>query len=143
VADHANESITVKADPASIMAVIADFAAYPDWAGPVKRIEILEEGPDGKAKQVRFHVEIMGLSDTYTNEYTWDGDRRVDWTMIEGKSQKSQQGSYELAKDGSATKLTYDLTVEIAIPVPGLIRRRIQGKIVDTALKDLKKRAEA
>jgi ribosome-associated toxin RatA of RatAB toxin-antitoxin module len=143
VADHANESITVQADPASIMAVIADFPAYPDWAGPVKRVEVLEEGPDGKAKTVRFHVEIMGLSDTYTNEYTWDGDRRVDWTMIEGKSQKSQQGSYELAKSGSATKLTYDLTVEIAIPVPGLIRRRIQGKIVDTALKDLKKRAEA
>jgi ribosome-associated toxin RatA of RatAB toxin-antitoxin module len=143
VVDHANESINVKADPASIMAVIADFAAYPDWAGPVKQIEILEEGSDGKAKQVRFHVEIMGLSDTYTNEYTWDGNRRVDWTMIEGKSQKSQQGSYELVKDGAGTTLTYDLTVELAIPVPGLIRRRIQGKIVDTALKDLKKRAEA
>jgi ribosome-associated toxin RatA of RatAB toxin-antitoxin module len=142
MADHANESITVQADPAAIMAIIADFPSYPDWAGPVKRIEVLEEHPDGKAKKVRFHVEIMGLSDSYTNEYTWDGDRRVDWTMIEGKSQKSQQGSYELAKAGAATKLTYDLTVEIAIPVPGLIRRRLQGKVVETALKDLKKRAE-
>ena len=143
MADHAHDKITVKADPAKIMAVIADFPAYPEWAGPVKRIEVLEEYPDGRAKRVQFHVEIMGLSDTYTNECTWDGDRRVDWTMIEGKSQKSQQGSYELAKDGAGTKLTYDLTVEIAIPVPGLIRRRIQGKVVDTALKDLKKRAEA
>jgi hypothetical protein len=63
--------------------------------------------------------------------------------MTEGKSQKSQQGSYTLSADGGTTTVTYDLTVEIAIPVPGLIRRRIQGKIVDTALKDLKKRAEA
>ena len=141
--DHANESITVQADPAAIMAIIADFASYPDWAGPVKRIEVLNEHPDGRPKQVRFHVEIMGLSDSYTNEYTWDGDRRVDWTMIEGKSQKSQLGSYELAKAGAATELTYDLKVEIAIPVPGLIRRRLQGKVVDTALKDLKRRAEA
>jgi ribosome-associated toxin RatA of RatAB toxin-antitoxin module len=144
VPDHANESITVKADPATIMGVIADFPSYPEWAGPVKRIEVLEPGEaGGRAKRVRFHVEVMGLSDTYTNEYTWDGDRRVDWVMIEGKSQKSQQGSYMLAPTGQATTVTYDLTVEVAIPVPGLIRRRIQGKIVDTALKDLKKRAEA
>lgn len=143
MADHANESITVKADAATIMAVIADFPSYPQWAGPVKQTEVLEEGKDGRAKQVRFNVEIMGLSDSYVNEYKWDGDRRVDWTMTEGKSQKSQVGWYQLEPDGSATTVTYDLTVEIGIPVPGLIRRRIQGKIVDTALKDLKKRSEA
>jgi ribosome-associated toxin RatA of RatAB toxin-antitoxin module len=143
VADHAHDKITVKADPAKIMAVIADFPSYPEWAGPVKRIEVLEEYPDGRAKRVQFHVEIMGLSDSYTNDYVWDGDRRVDWTMSEGKSQKSQVGIYQLVPSGSATTVEYDLTVEIAIPVPGLIRRRIQGKIVDTALKDLKKRCEA
>ena len=142
--DHANESMTIKADPAKIMAVIADFPTYPEWAGPVKKMEVLEDGPDGRAKAVRFHVEIMGLSDVYTNHYTWDGDRRVDWTMSEGRSQKSQIGSYEMTPaPGGSTTVTYDLTVEIAIPVPGLIRRRIQSKVVDTALKDLKKRCEA
>jgi ribosome-associated toxin RatA of RatAB toxin-antitoxin module len=136
--------MTIKADPAKIMAVIADFPAYPQWAGPVKKMEVLDEGAGGRAKSVRFHVEIMGLADVYTNEYTWDGDRRVDWTMSEGRSQKSQVGWYEMAPAaGGATTVTYDLTVEIAIPVPGLIRRRIQSKIVDTALKDLKKRCEA
>lgn len=141
--DHATETMTVQASPATIMAVIADFPSYPQWAGPVKRIEVIEEGPGGRAKRVTFHVEIMGLSDTYTNEYTWDSNSRVNWTMIEGKSQKSQVGIYELTAEGNATKVMYDLTVEIGIPVPGLIRRRIQGKIVDTALKDLKKRCEA
>jgi hypothetical protein len=146
VADHANESMTIKADPATIMSVIADFPTYPDWAGPVRRIEVLEDGNDatgGRAKQVRFHVEIMGLTDVYTNEYAWDGDHRVDWTMIQGRSQKSQVGTYELTPVGDMTNVTYDLTVEIAIPVPGLIRRRIQAKVVDTALRDLKKRCEA
>ncbi len=141
--DHANESMTIKADPATIMGVIADFPSYPQWAGPVKQIEVLEEGPDGRAKSVRFHVEVMGLSDLYVNEYTWSGDKRVDWTMSQGRSMKSQVGRYELAPAGNgATKVTYDLTVDIGIPVPGLIRRRIQSKVVDTALKDLKKRCE-
>jgi ribosome-associated toxin RatA of RatAB toxin-antitoxin module len=143
VPDHANESMTIKADPATIMGVIADFPSYPQWAGPVKQIEVLEEGPDGRAKSVRFHVEVMGLTDLYVNEYTWSGDKRVDWTMSQGRSMKSQVGRYELAPAGNgATKVTYDLTVDIGIPVPGLIRRRIQSKVVDTALKDLKKRCE-
>jgi ribosome-associated toxin RatA of RatAB toxin-antitoxin module len=143
VPDHANESMTIKADPAMIMGVIADFPSYPQWAGPVKQIEVLEEGPDGRAKSVRFHVEVMGLSDLYVNEYTWKGDKRVDWTMSQGRSMKSQVGWYEMAPAGNgSTKVTYDLTVDIGIPVPGLIRRRIQAKVVDTALKDLKKRCE-
>ncbi len=143
MADHANESITIKADRAAVMAVIADFPSYPQWAGPVKRIDVLEAGADGRAKTVQFHVEILGLSDTYTNEYTWDGDTSVDWNLTQGKSQKSQVGRYELTSSGATTTVNYDLTVEVAIPVPGLIRRRIQAKVVDTALKDLKKRCEA
>lgn len=142
MADHAHESIVVNGDPATVMAVIADFGAYPQWAGPVKRTEVLEPGEDGRARKVKIDVELMGLSDSYVNAYEWDGDRKVSWTMLEGRSQKSQVGSYTLEPTGGATKVTYDLTVEVAIPVPGLIRRRIQGKIVDAALKDLKKRVE-
>jgi ribosome-associated toxin RatA of RatAB toxin-antitoxin module len=142
LADHANESIVVQADPATIMAVIADFGAYPQWAGPVKKAEVLEPGETGRARKVKIDVELLGLSDSYVNEYTWDDDHKVTWVMLEGRSQKSQQGSYTLTPTSSGTQVTYDLTVELAIPVPGLIRRRIQGKVVDAALKDLKKRAE-
>jgi ribosome-associated toxin RatA of RatAB toxin-antitoxin module len=142
LADHAHESIVVNGDPATVMAVIADFGAYPQWAGPVKRTEVLEPGEDGRARKVKIDVELMGLSDSYVNAYEWDGDRKVSWTLLEGRSQKSQVGSYTLEPTGTATKVTYDLTVEVAIPVPGLIRRRIQSKVVDAALKDLKKRVE-
>jgi hypothetical protein len=143
VADHGHESITVKADPATIMGVIADFPAYTQWAGPVKRVDVLETGGDGRASKVRFHVEMYGIPDVYVNEYTWTGDTHVAWQMVEGRSLKSQVGSYELTPDGDRTTVTYDLTVEIQVPIPGLIRRKLQGKVVDTALKDLKKRAEA
>jgi hypothetical protein len=36
----------------------------------------------------------------------------------------------------------YDLTVELKVPLPGLIRRRAQSAIIDSALKDLKKAVE-
>lgn len=143
MADHAHESLVVAAEPSAVMAVIADFDAYPQWAGPVRRTEVLETGTDGRASKVRIEVELLGLSDSYVNEYVFEGDERVSWTMLEGRSQKAQEGSYQLVGQGASTTVTYDLVVEVAIPVPGLIRRRIQSKVVDAALKDLKKRVES
>ncbi len=86
----------------------------------------------------------MGLADVYVNEYTWDGDTpgRLDDGRGQVAEEPGRQVRAEPAGKGS-TKVTYDLTVDVGIPVPGLIRRRIQSKIVDTALKDLKKRCEA
>ncbi len=143
MADHGHESIAVKADPATVMGVIADFPAYTQWAGPVKKVEVLETGADGRGTRVRFHVEMYGIPDAYVNVYEWNGDTSVSWKMVEGKALKMQEGSYELTAAGDTTTVTYDLTVEIGVPIPGLIRRKLQGKVVDTALKDLKKRAEA
>jgi hypothetical protein len=39
--------------------------------------------------------------------------------------------------------VTYDLTVEIGIPMPGLIKRRAAGMIMGTALRELKKEVES
>jgi len=40
MADQSTQSIVIDAAPASIMAVIADFPHYPDWAASVKRTEV-------------------------------------------------------------------------------------------------------
>ena len=37
----------------------------------------------------------------------------------------------------------YELAVDIAIPLPGLIKRRAAGMIMGTALKELKKAVES
>jgi hypothetical protein len=48
-----------------------------------------------------------------------------------------------LASKGSGTDVTYELTVDIAIPMIGLLKRKAERRLTDTALKDLKKRVEA
>jgi hypothetical protein len=142
MADHGSGSIDIAASPADIMHVIADFDHYQDWAGPVRSCHVLETGGDGLPSQVRFSVHFMGIGDEYVNGYTWHGDERVTWTLVEGKSLKAQDGSYILTPKGSTTLVEYDLTVELKVPLPGLIRRRAQGVIIDSALKDLKKAVE-
>ena len=37
----------------------------------------------------------------------------------------------------------YDLAVELAVPLPGLVKRRAAGLIMGSALKELKKQVEA
>jgi hypothetical protein len=143
VAETSTQSIRVDAAPAEVMTAIADFAGYPTWAASVKRCEVLAEGPDGRAERVRFLIENGPVRDDYELAYKWHGDEAVEWTLVRGQMQKAQQGSYRLRADASGTHVTYTLAIEPAIPMLGMMKRKVQKVILDTALKELKKHVEA
>ena len=142
MADQTTQSITIDAPPAAIMAVIADFAAYPKWAGSVKSAEVLSSGPDDRAAQVKFQLDAGPVKDEYVLEYAWSGDERVDWHLVRASMQRSQQGSYVLVPRGGSTEVTYHLAVDLVIPMLGMLKRKAEKVIMDTALKELKKRVE-
>lgn len=125
------------------MAAIADFAAYPTWAASVKRCEVVAQGPDGRAERVRFLVENGPVKDDYELAYRWLGDAAVEWSLVRGQMQKSQHGSYRLLESAGGTEATYTLAIEPAIPMLGLLKRKVQKVILDTALKELKRHVEA
>jgi uncharacterized membrane protein len=144
MADQATSSITINAPKADVMAVIADFDAYPDWSGQIKSVSVDETGPDGRAKKVTFTLDAGVIKDDYTLDYTWHGDDRVDWTLVKSKALKSQVGSYILdERGGDTTEVTYNLTVDLNIPMLGMFKRKAEKVIIDTALKGLKKRVES
>ncbi len=145
MADQTTSDIVVDADPAAVMAVIADFAAYPRWATGVKQTEVVEEGgAGGRPEQVRFVLEASPIKDEYTLAYDWDDDRRVTWTLVQGRAVKGMDGSYVLDDNGDgSTTVTYRLVVDISIPMIGMLRRKAEKVIIDSALKGLKKRVES
>ncbi|WP_018635847.1 SRPBCC family protein [Parafrankia elaeagni] len=141
--DHAQSSIVIEARPAVVMGTIADLAAYPTWVGQIEEAEILEVGPDGRPRQARFRINAVVMKDEFVNEYTWKGDEQVSWTLVSGQAMSAQDGSYLLRDLGDGrTEVTYELTVELKVKIPALLRRKVQGGIVDAALKDLKKHVE-
>jgi hypothetical protein len=76
--------------------------------------------------------------------YEWPKDRRsVRWSLVSSSLLRSLDGVYRLASKGSGTDVTYELTVDIAIPMIGLLKRKAERRLIDSALKDLKKRVEA
>ncbi|WP_406692210.1 SRPBCC family protein [Saccharopolyspora sp. ID03-671] len=143
--DQSTQSIEIEAPAARIMAVIADFPAYPEWAEAVKETEVLSEDSGGNAERVRFVLDAGVVKDTYTNVYDWSADGlSVSWELTEGQVQKAQQGSYTLKPLGDErTQVTYSLAVTLAIPMIGMFRRKAEKMIMDTALKELKRRVEA
>ncbi len=144
MAEATSSSITIAAPPERVMAVIADFAAYPEWAEQINAVEVLAPGSDGRAERVRFRMDAGAIKDSYTLDYTWAPDgRSVSWTLVKGQIQKAQDGSYVLAGRGDSTTVTYSLAVDLNIPMIGMLRRKAEKVIIDTALKGLKRRVEA
>ena len=133
--------------PASSSTSIADFEAYPQWAAEVKQVSIVAEDGDGWADQVQFTLDAGAIKDTYVLDYEWDvvedGTGVVSWTLVSATVLKAMNGSYTLAADGPGTRVTYRLAVDVKIPMIGLLKRKAERVIVDTALKELKKRVEA
>ena len=144
MAEATSSSITIAAPPERVMAVIADFAAYPEWADQINAVEVLAPGSAGRAERVRFTMDAGAIKDSYTLDYTWAPDgRSVSWTLVKGQIQKAQDGSYALAGRGDSTTVTYSLAVDLNIPMIGMLRRKAEKVIIDTALKGLKRRVEA
>jgi carbon monoxide dehydrogenase subunit G len=144
MADQTTSSITIEADRAAVMAVIADFPAYPEWTGAVKQVEVLDTYPDGRAERVHFVLDAGAVKDSYALAYEWDDDAEVRWTLAEqGKMLTAMDGAYTLGDNGDGTtEVTYRLAVDVKIPMIGMFKRKAEKVIIDTALKELKKRVE-
>ncbi|MEU4236679.1 SRPBCC family protein [Actinoplanes sp. NPDC026619] len=146
MADTSTQSIQVHAPVDRVAAVICDFPRYPEWVDALKQIEVLEEYEDGYAASVRFVIDAGVMADDYTLEYAYAEDlSRVEWHLVEpSKTQKSQEGSYDLTDNGDGTTtVTYTLEVELSIGMLGMFRRKAEKLIMDTALKQLKRRVES
>ncbi|MEU6102569.1 SRPBCC family protein [Streptomyces flaveolus] len=143
MAEHTSSSITIEAAPADVMEVIADFARYPDWTGEVKEAQVLASDAQGRAEQVRLVMDAGAIKDDQTLAYTWSGAHEVSWTLVKSQMLRSLDGSYLLRPAGTGTEVTYRLTVDVKIPMLGMIKRKAEKVIIDRALAGLKKRVES
>ena len=144
MAEKTTQTIYIDADPETVMQVIADIDSYPEWISEYKEAEVQEKDADGNPKTARLVLDAAVLKDTMVMAYTWPADRQsVSWTLTSSSLLRSLEGSYRLAPKGSGTEVTYELAVDLAVPMLGLLKRKAERRLIDTALKDLKKRVEA
>jgi len=143
VADKTAQTIYIEADPKTVIDVIADIGSYPEWVAEYKETEVLEVDDNGNPKKARLVLDAAVLKDTMVLEYVWPPDRTsVTWSLVSSSLLRSLNGAYRLSPKGSGTEVTYELSVDLVVPMIGLLKRKAERRLTDTALKDLKKRAE-
>jgi uncharacterized membrane protein len=145
MADTASERIRVDAPAARCLDVALDFESYPEWARDVREAKVLETDNEGRGTRVEFRAAALGKSIRYVLEYDFSGlPDSFSWKFVEGDMLRRLDGTYRFeAEDPSSTRVHYELTVELAVPLPGLVKRRAAGLIMGSALKELKKQVEA
>jgi uncharacterized membrane protein len=141
----ANERIRIEAPADRCWDVAVDFESYPEWVRDVKEVRTLERDDDGLGKRVEYRAAALGKSVRYILEYDFsDAPNMFSWKFVEGDMLRRLDGSYRFEPDGPAsTRVHYELAVELAVPLPGLLKRRAAGLIMGSALKELKKQVEA
>ena len=142
--DSASERIRVEAPAERCYDVAIDFESYPEWVRDVKEAKILETDEERRGKRVEFRAAALGKSIRYVLEYDFsDAPHSFSWKFVEGDMLRQLDGTYRFEPDGDATRVYYELAVELAVPLPGLLKRRAAGLIMGSALKELKKQVEA
>lgn len=144
--DRTESTIVIGAPSADVLEVIADFESYPEWTGAVKSAEVLATDDADRPVRARFALDAGAIRDTYVLDYTWDVDAEgagsLSWTLVESTVLKALDGTYELHPVEGGTAVRYALTVDLRVPMLGMLRRKAEKVIIDTALTELKKRVE-
>lgn len=141
MAQSTQSTAGIPAAPGAVLDVIAELSDYPRWAAGISEVVVLSED-DGWPLTARFTVDQAPIKDSYVLRYTWDVDETgaglVSWTLVEAGSMiTGLDGSYELVATPTGSDVTYRLTVDVRIPMPGPIKRKAEQRIVSTALDDL------
>lgn len=141
--ESGSESIVVSAAPDACFAIASDFEKYPEWAHDVKHATVITRDANARPTVVEFRASALGRSTHYTLEYDYaQAPSKLSWHMSDGDIMRSIVGSYTFEPAGSGTRITYDLAVELVIPLPGFVKRRAEMRILST-LKELKTRIES
>ena len=145
--DHASQHILIQNSPQECFAAALDVERYPDWADDIKEATVVARDDEGRVGDAAFRAAAMGRSTTYTLRYSYGSNPlRMAWRLLDGDVMRRMDGEYEFtAVEGSpnVTKVHYHLEVDLLVRLPGFVKRRLEAKIVHTAVDDLKTRIES
>ncbi len=129
-------------------AVGIDIAAYPEWVENLRSVEIQSTDEQGRPKTVKFEAEGLGRMSSYILAYDLsEAPHKLAWSLVSGDLTREIEGRYVFhdmteQQGMTLTEVDYDLTIDLAVPLPGFVKRRAEDKIVKSALDRFKQRVE-
>jgi len=121
-----------------------DFERYPEWAADIKAVAIDERDADGRAVQVTYRAAAFGRSTSYTLRYDYsDAPTRLSWEQVSGTSRAASTAATTSTRATRVCRRHLSPGGRLESPLPVFVKRRAEGRITYTALKELKARARS
>jgi ribosome-associated toxin RatA of RatAB toxin-antitoxin module len=137
-----SKTVEVAAPPETIMSIVADFEAYPQWNEEVKGCWVLARYNDGRPSQLRLDVRVQGMDGTYICAVYYPSPAEIYTVLQQGDLFSKQQQNFSVVGLGATSLLTVDLDVETKMAVPKMMVKKVVGDALDYLADNLKKRAE-
>ena len=143
MADEGRGSKVITAPAEVLWDVAVDVERYPEWAADVKSVTVDERDEEGRPARATFTVGGFGLSSSYTVAYRYEAPQSFSWSLVQSNEMRQLDGEYRFDDRGDGTvEVTYSLTVDLKIPMIGMLKRKAERTIIGHALDGLRKEAE-
>ena len=137
-----SKTVEVAAPAEKIMAIVADFESYPEWNEEIKGCWVLARYEDGRPSQLRLDVVVQGQSGTFITAVYYPTENQIYTVLQQGEFFEKQEQRFSVVPMGATSLLTVDFDVEIKLPIPKPMVKKVIGETLDYLAENLKTRAE-
>ena len=145
MADMSSSSTTIDASIEDVRAVLFDIEAYPTWSTAIKSVEVHEKDSSGRPTKLTIKVEAGVLKDRATLNYDWSkAPNEICFSLEEADLMTEMDGCYLIKDNGDGTTtVTYSLSTALSMPVPDMMRRKVEMTTIEQSISQLKQKLES
>ena len=137
-----SKTVEVAASPETVMSIVADFEAYPQWNEEIKGCWVLARYDDGRPSQLRLDVAVSGMDGSYICAVYYPSPAEIYTVLQQGDLFSKQQQNFSVVPMGATSLLTVDFDVETKLAIPKAMVKKVVSDALDYLADNLKKRAE-
>ena len=144
MSESSTSTVEVTAPLAEVAAKLSAIAGYPDWLTSIKKVEVTESDAEGRATKADVSIDAGVMKDRATLSYDWSiAPNEISFSLDDADLMTAMDGKYLLkAIDSDTTEVTYQLGVELSMPVPRMMIAKTEKATIDSALAELKSHFE-
>ena len=144
MADISSHSTQIQAPIEQVREILFNLEGYPSWSSAIKTVEVLERDSSSRPTKLTLKVEAGVLKDRPTLVYDWSkAPNEISFSLEEADLMTHMDGKYEIKDNGDdSVTVTYSLTTALSMPVPDLMRRKVEKTTIEQSLSELKQKLE-
>lgn len=144
MSESSSATVIVEAPIAEVYAALSDVAAYPEWLTSIKSVDVEDSDGEGRVLKATVSVDAGVMKDRATLVYDWSAaPAEISFSLDEADLMTTMDGKYILkALDADSTQVTYELGVELSLPVPRMMIAKTEKTTIELALKELQSKFE-